>query len=283
MNKQAIALDMDGTLLDPVGNITDNLHQLIVTLRQKGIYIFLATGRTRKEVEDVLPESFKVDGVVCANGMETYIDETQLEYHVLDEELVKDIVELARKEKLYYEIHPLRGSRYALFADKTYMEMELQKSKPISLLENEYISRIEALRTHIKWTNTLFDQNIVKVYFFSMDKRNIIDWEIILHQMKRKHPFSTSSSSLHNIEMMVANVSKATGIKKLLNHYQLSNQTLLAIGDGENDLSMFELANHAIAMKNAANFVKSKADEITTYSYEEDGLFQFLKEHWKDS
>lgn len=284
MNKQAIVLDMDGTLLDPLGNVSENISQFISLLREKGMYIFLATGRTYQEVVDVLPESFEVDGMVCANGMETIIGDKRLASHVLDEEIVQEVVKRAQNEQFYYEIHPLRGSRYALLEDKKYMELELEKEKSPSLLENEYVSRMDALHSHIEWTNELTFQDIVKVYFFSMDKELINAWETELEKIKneKSFSFSTSSSSLHNIEIMVDGVSKATGIKKLLAHYQMSSNSLLAVGDGENDLPMFKLANVSVAMKNASDFVKENADKITKYSYEEDGLYQFLTEYFNE-
>jgi hydroxymethylpyrimidine pyrophosphatase-like HAD family hydrolase len=75
----------------------------------------------------------------------------------------------------------------------------------------------------------------------------------------------------------VEGVSKATGVQLLLKHFLLAPENILAVGDGENDLPLFKLAGHCVAMKNATDLVKEQADEVTEHSYREDGLYRFLK------
>ena len=50
----------------------------------------------------------------------------------------------------------------------------------------------------------------------------------------------------------------------------------IAIGDDNNDLSMFEQVGYKVAMGNAINIIKGKADEITLYN-DEDGVAIFLE------
>lgn len=50
----------------------------------------------------------------------------------------------------------------------------------------------------------------------------------------------------------------------------------IAIGDDNNDLSMFEEVGYKVAMGNAIDIVKQKADEITL-SNDEDGVAVFLE------
>jgi len=53
----------------------------------------------------------------------------------------------------------------------------------------------------------------------------------------------------------------------------------MVFGDGENDLPMFELAKHAGAMKNAPDFVKREANDVTDYTNNEHGVFHYINEH----
>lgn len=59
------------------------------------------------------------------------------------------------------------------------------------------------------------------------------------------------------MEIVVRNISKRTGIELLLKEYGLSASELLAVGDGENDIPMFKLAAHAVAMKMLKRLFKS--------------------------
>ncbi|MEN2768559.1 HAD family hydrolase [Ornithinibacillus xuwenensis] len=277
MEIKAIALDMDGTLLDPSGSIDDKLLSLLSNLRKQGIKIFVATGRTQKEIADVLPSHVKLDGYVTANGMGAYTDSKPLAQHALHKQLLQQVLSEAREAKLYYEVHPLQESRFALELDKEYFTNEvIHTMAPETLLTNEFNSRTAAIDKKIQWVQELNFQDIVKVYFFSMSPKKINDWKARLNTFKQERDFSMSSSSLHNVEIMVSNVSKATGIELLLKEYGLIKDNLLVVGDGENDIPMFQLAAHAVAMKNAEENVKSEANEITSLTYEQNGLFYYL-------
>jgi hypothetical protein len=276
MKVKAIALDMDGTLLDPKGLIGEELIHKLKNLQQKGIKIFIASGRTQKEIADVFPSHVELDGYISANGMGAYTEDKQLAQYSLEESLLKKVIAEARADSIYYEVHPLEGTRFALTDDKQYFTTELYKEIPRTLLENELNSRTAAIGEKIEWVEELRYEQIVKVYFFSVDIEKINSWKRHLDDLKKKTPFSTSSSSLHNVEMMVPGVSKGTGIELLLEEYGIKKEDLLVVGDGENDLSMFKLAGHAVAMKNAEENIQAQADEVTEFSYEQSGLYHYL-------
>ncbi|TMN21665.1 HAD family hydrolase [Lentibacillus cibarius] len=278
MHTKAIALDMDGTFLDAYNTVDSKLIQLIGDLRAKDYHIFLATGRTITEIYDVVPNDFKVDGIVTANGMISYKGNTKIAQHTLDSALINKAVAHARANNIYYEIHPAEGKRFAVKKDFPTFTAELNKEKAETLSANEYHSRINALEKEITWVEEITYEDIIKVYFFSMDAGIINEWKNYLNQLKQEKPFTTSSSSLHNVEIMVDNVSKATGIQLLLDEYNISPNELMAVGDAENDLPMFDLAAHAVAMKNAHENIKAVADEVTEYTHNENGLYHYLNE-----
>ncbi len=51
---ELIAIDMDGTLLDPQHQITPAVKQAIAAARRKGVHVVLATGRPYVGVQDYL-------------------------------------------------------------------------------------------------------------------------------------------------------------------------------------------------------------------------------------
>src|SRR3712207_9057504 len=74
---------------------------------------------------------------------------------------------------------------------------------------------------------------------------------------------SVVSSLGDNFEIMNKGVSKGRGVQELAEFYGLTKDEVICIGDGENDLSMIEYAGLGIAMGNAPNFIKEKANYIT--------------------
>ena len=277
---KAIALDMDGTMLNVNSQVEPELIDLFIQLKQAGIRIFVATGRTFPEVRRVLPEHLEIDGVVTANGAVTYIGDRIISRRTLDPSVVREAVFQAGQKKIYYEVHTAEGVRFALAEEKERMMEEVFREKPDTLFENEWLSRKAALKEKMVWLDCLVDEDIVKIYFFSMEPENIRKWRDDLERMKNRTPFTLLSSSRHNCEIMADQVSKAYGLSLVLKEYQLAPAHLMAVGDSENDLSMFKLASRAVAMQNAADEIKEHADEVTKLPYDENGLYHFLREEF---
>lgn len=72
-------------------------------------------------------------------------------------------------------------------------------------------------------------------------------------------------------------VSKASGIEHVLNELGLSAHNLVAIGDSDNDISLFELAEHGVAVANASASLKRAADRVTRASHA-DGFVELAGE-----
>ncbi|MGE7758457.1 HAD family hydrolase [Peribacillus sp. NPDC097895] len=281
MINKAIVLDLDGTTLNEMNTVNETLEQYIGELRERGKLVFIATGRTLEEVRDVLPSGMEVDGMVTANGMSAFIGKKQIVEHALPPELVEQLVAKAGAEEMYYEVHPNDGLRIALLKDKDYMAKQGMVPKPETVEENEWLSRQDAMEDKIKWAEQLNINSVAKIYFFSNEMNTIGKWKEDLEEIKQNIAFTTASSTHHNVEVTVEGVSKATGVQILLKHFQLEPENILAIGDGENDLPLFKLAGRCIAMKNATDLVKEQADEVTEYSYREDGLYRFLRKKFQ--
>ncbi|MGE7184133.1 HAD family hydrolase [Peribacillus sp. NPDC006672] len=277
MTNKAIVLDLDGTTLNEMNTVNETLEQYIGELRESGKLIFIATGRTLEEVRDVLPSGMEVDGMVTANGMSAFIGKKQIVEHALPPELVEELVAKAGAGEIFYEVHPNDGTRMALLKDKDYMVKQGLVPKPETVDENEWLSRQDAVEDKIRWSEQLDISSVAKIYFFSNEMHTIRKWKADLGRIKQYNAFTTASSTHHNVEVTVEGVSKATGVHLLLKHFQLGPENILAVGDGENDLPLFKLAGHSVAMKNATDLVKEQADEVTEHSYREDGLYRFLK------
>lgn len=277
MANKAIVLDLDGTTLNERNTVNETLEQYIGELRESGKLIFIATGRTLEEVRDVLPAGMEADGMVTANGMSVFIGKEKIVEHALSTELVEELVAKAGAEEIFYEVHPNEGTRMALLKDKDYMVKQGLIPKPGTVDENEWLSRQDAVEDKIRWSEQLDIKSVAKIYFFSNEMNTIRKWKAELGKIKQYNAFTTASSTHHNVEVTVEGITKATGVQLLLKHFQLAPEEILAVGDGENDLPLFKLAGHCVAMKNATDLVKEQADEVTEYSYREDGLYRFLK------
>lgn len=278
---KAIFLDMDGTILNHHNHVSIHTKEIIDQLREQGLLVFVATGRAYGEIEAVVPKGFKVDGFITSNGMAGYIGKEVVFEHTLSMELVETIIEKARANKVYYELFPYGTSRITLKQDKQYVENEIREPKPESVGINEWLSRKEAINEKITWTDQIEGNAFSKFYFFARTKEQINRWKAELEQLKKEINFTTSISSNHNVEVMVANVNKATGINEMLKRFDLSADEILAIGDSDNDIPMFQFVKYAVAMKNAPDHIKKIADDVTDFTCDEDGVYHYLKSKFR--
>ena len=161
--------------------------------------------------------------------------------------------------------------------DQPYVLEEVKEPKPESVGMNEWLSRKHAIKEEIAWKDHIEGNGFSKFYFFARTKNHINSWKNELDKIKQMIDFTTSSSTEHNVELMVANVNKATGIKQMLRHFNLSESETMAIGDNDNDLPMLKFVSFAVAMKNAPNHIKEVADDVTDFTCDEDGVYYYLK------
>lgn len=275
---KAIFLDMDGTILTHRNKVTIHTKEVIDELRSQGIFVFIATGRAFDEIERVVPEGFAVDGYITSNGMAGYVGREVVFQHSLSRDLVEMIIEKARENKVYYELFPYEAPRVTLKQDQPYVENEIRDPKPESVGINEWLSRKQAIKEEIEWKNQVEGTEFSKFYFFARTKEHINRWKHVLEQLKQEVQFSTSISSDHNVEVMVAGVNKATGIQQMLKQFDLSPEDALAIGDSDNDLPMLQFVGYSVAMKNASERIKEVVDDITDFTCDEDGVYHYLKD-----
>lgn len=73
------------------------------------------------------------------------------------------------------------------------------------------------------------------------------------------------------LEIVPPGTSKGNGVKMLLDHLGVSPKEIMAIGDGENDVEMLELASLGVAMSNGSEKAKNVANVIGI-SNDEDGV-----------
>ncbi len=78
-----------------------------------------------------------------------------------------------------------------------------------------------------------------------------------------KNNFEITSSEPERIEFVQKGMTKQQTILKLLKHLNISQEEMIAIGDGENDITMLKMAGLSIAMGNASDQVKEVAHMIT--------------------
>lgn len=282
-NVKAIFLDMDGTILHENNKASNYTKEVVDELREKGFKVFLATGRSYSEIHQLVPEGFKVDGIISSNGTTGEIEDQNLFKHSLSLEQVKKMVKLAQQQHIYYEVFPFGAQRIVLKEDYQWMrDMITGETPPNNVSHSEWTSRLDAMKDKIDWRDELPDLDYSKIYLFNPNLDKITTFRDELIQNKVLLSISVSNSSRYNAETMAYNTDKGTGIKEMIEHFGIQQEETLVIGDSDNDRAMFDFGHYTVAMKNARQEIKDITDEVTEETNEEDGAAKYLKSRLLD-
>lgn len=270
-----IFLDVDGTLCLSDGTVPESAKTAIQKARKKGNKIYLSTGRSNTEIYSHIWD-IGFDGIVGSAGAYVECDGKVIFHQVMGAEDIKKFVEFAREEKANFV---LEGNDGIYVNKRTY----------------------EYLKTSFGMHNLLqVDESAAKEY---LDNLKMIGEEIIpgdINKIIFSHPELTLSVLLgawgeiftivpcsipmmgkNSVEISAKNITKATGMQKVLDYINqteaVTNEDVIAIGDGPNDFEMLEYAKVGIAMENAGDMLKRTADDVTDTAAN-DGIYKaFLK------
>lgn len=251
-----VCTDMDGTLLDSKGNISENNIKSIKAASAKGVKITVCTGRLFTSAlyfSDLI--GVKVP-IIASNG--AYIrekDRNEVIYKsVLGKENCKKILEVVRK----YGINPHFNTTDIVFSEKisysssSYAKFNEGKPKDkqikIQLVEN--------------WDKVFdeYDDEILKCICAHEDINKVLNAKEDMHRYSNLEVVSSWSN---NFEVMCKGVSKGRAVEILANLYDIKREEIICIGDNENDLSMIKYAGLGVAMGNAEEAVKKQANFIS--------------------
>jgi len=93
---------------------------------------------------------------------------------------------------------------------------------------------------------------------------------------------SMYSLGWHWLTVYDRKATKDQALARLVDGWGLDSRELVVFGDGQNDVQMFEMADRAVAVENAANVLKVRATEIIG-SNNDDSVAVFMRGDWKNA
>lgn len=258
MDKKLIALDLDGTLLNSDGIVSDATKLHLQKLKEKGHIITIATGRILNRalvgtdgaefanyiVSDAGAAVFKNDGI-NKEWKEVYAQ-------VLSKEIVENIASYYDKDK-FMTIN---------ICDRNKIHHYDQTVNITEFLENIN----EIIHVSVSFINNEFVEEYLKIFTkkFPMLKVEIMQ---------------DSFGEVKWLEIAQKGVEKYKGITEVAKLEGILNKNIIAFGDGLNDVEMLKKCGIGVAMQNALPKVKEQADYITSRTNNENGVVEFLKEY----
>ncbi len=259
-----IALDLDGTLLDDKKLILEHTKNYLLKLKDAGHKIVIATGRPIRSFQHYYDQLELDTPIVAYNGA-----------------YVAHPTSPAFKETAFAFPSSVIKSIYRDIGSQNVDNIMCETNHNIWLLKEDH--DLESFFWHKNMNIILGDirqtlhENPMTMIIKSVHRNTRSD--SLIKQAVKKHaglklrfwgdsPFS---------EIYYSNISKASGLKIILNYYGIPSQRLIAFGDAENDKEMLRLARYSFAMRNGNAMAKKAAKKITTHANNENGIYIELK------
>lgn len=265
-----IAIDMDGTLLNEKKHIDKAQKEAIHEAVEAGIKIVLCTGRPLYGIlpfyEELGLSELDSEGyVILNNGCS--IHKTK-DWKLIDQvNFTSDDIEYLYKFSESYDIN------FTLVNDTYYFNIgrkptdELITDAGFVFSDITNISLKEAKNGKHKIIKIMFLGNPNIMADFQKENENIL-----------KNKYSGVLSQPYVYEILPKGNNKGTGLKKLAKKLGIKQEEIMAIGDGNNDIEMFEYANYSVAMENGTELAK-KAAKYQTDSNENDGVAKAIRKY----
>lgn len=264
-----IFLDADGTLLHHEGFIPQSALQACQFAQKNGHKIVLCTGRQKVEVYgDMLKLDY--DGMITGSGAHVEVNHQLLEERTFSKEQLQVLLEYMHKNDIDAIFETTKG---LVGNQKTYDHLERMIQKQCKHLSPELFAKhgLVQVQHNLKVTDSILEYPVNKISFLESD----ISYQEIYDALHRQFdlvPATFAPFGKESGEISEKTITKATGMKSILNYFDRSAEDAIAIGDGFNDLCMFEVAKTSVAMGNAPIEVQKKADRITT-SLDNNGIY----------
>lgn len=236
MSWKLIALDLDGTLVDRDGNISQENIEWVRKAQRSGLHIVLVSGRHRLRMVPVLEKLGLRLPVISANGCEIWsADGHLIDRQVLPWKDVKAVHLFAFQHNVHYRAYCAEG-----------------------VFDSEQ-------RNHL----AQMDYSWLKVLLKSGDGNGLNEaYKRLLATKRVELTVYGTYGQPKQIDVQPKGTNKGKALGTLCQTLGIRQDEVVAIGDDRNDIEMLRWAGLGVAMANAPDDVRAAADAIAPYDLE---------------
>jgi Cof subfamily protein (haloacid dehalogenase superfamily) len=263
-----IVFDLDGTLLNDMGEIGQESVKLVKKLQDMGVIFTFASGRLYSALTRFAEQLEMHAPLISLDGayIKSYPEGTALFEEYIPRQKVEKAISYADRFLIKYALCHAEAIYYT------------EHNEVVPDLVDKFGAKFEEVDSY----HNLLD-NTLELLFIS-------DYKDKLRYVKKCLDFpktfglltsyskSTSNEGLYFLEVKRKGSNKASGLQHLIRHMRINIKETAVVGDWYNDLSLFETKAVKVALENAVHDIKEKADIITKRSNDQDGVAEFLEQ-----
>jgi Cof subfamily protein (haloacid dehalogenase superfamily) len=258
---RAVAMDLDGTVLDETFQPSPRTAAAIATAEAAGIACLIATGRMFVSARRIAEKLAIRRPLVCYQGalVADPVSGEVLVHRPIEAPLARELLRAMPEE------HARRSNLY--IDDQLYVWEENDATLRYSQVAGVPLHIVGPLADWIEQPTT----KIVTVGL--SDAMDALRDE--LQPLFGSRAFIAKSLP-YFLEFAAPGVSKASGLALLADLLDFTPEQAVAIGDAENDREMLDWAGFGLAVANASELLKGEADAVIP-SVHDDGVAQLLE------
>ena len=287
-----VAIDLDGTMLDSYGMVTEETKKTIKKVEEQGVNVIIASGRPIDSIKSIANEIDSKKYFISGNGAIIYdMEKEEIIYEkCMPKEKVLEIIKICEENSIAYNVYTEKeilatALKYnVLYYNKENLKKEESKKTKITIVKDmyEYVKNKENANflkiTVCDETKSVFNSIIRK--FKEIKDIEVLD---VSHMSRKTIRQGTEDFSIeyYYTEISRANVDKWYAIEYLMENLNLKREEIMAIGDNINDKMMIENAGLGIAMEQSTPVIKIIADDVAP-SNNDDGVAKILQKYYRN-
>lgn len=269
--RKLVFIDIDGTLLLEDQTVPQSAIDAIQEARKNNVLVFIATGRS---VPEITPQFTDIgfDGYICSGGAYIIIDDEIIHNTKFSQRDAVKAIEYLMRINVDFYIETSKG----IFATDTC-------AQTAEIMWNKYSERKGINVSFPDELKEMMSSNLIKNIDLN-DVRKIsfiskeVNYEFIyeyLHMDFKIIPNTVFEFGDNSGEIVNFGNDKSHAVLRVQNFYPFPTFTY-AYGNGFNDIDMFKVVDHAVAMGGSPKEIIEYADELA-HSPEDEGIYLSFK------
>ena len=286
-----ITIDLDGTMLNPYGEVTEYTKKVLKKAMNKGIDVVITSGRNIDAIKGIAEEIDAQKYIIDGNGSTIYdIQNDEIIYEkFIPKSKALDIIKICEENSIAYSVYTNKTiiSRSLKFNVLYYYNKNLTKPQnkqtSITLVDDvyEYVQNMEeqkVLKVFICDKNQSLFNAISRKVSETIDGIEILD---VSHMSRKIITDGTQEIPLEYFytEIAAEDVDKWNAIEFLIEKLGIKPEEVIAIGDNINDKKMIEKAGLGIALKGSTPKITEVADYVTEFDNNNDGAAKAIEKY----
>lgn len=263
MEKKLIVLDLDNTLLNDVGKVSEYSQKCLKKYEELGHMVVLASQDNYSEMSKIHEELNLHGPIICQAGGELHFYDKNIE----DEVMSIDITTLKKvfkdnEDKIYSAFYHFRNNLY-IHNRLSILQPLYGITKETTIFENNF------LNLDLQSPNMIF--MVVHIDKSEEFKKNIESYKDYFQLTSLGKDLKYELFYLN-----IKNVNKMYAVLEIMLKYQFKESDLIAIGDSIKDASLLKLRGETCAMINGEKEAKEAAKYISEFDNSHDGACKFI-------